>query len=127
MKLELIDTNILTRFFIADIKNQHSQAEKIFKAAQMGKRKLRLEVLVVAEVCYVLESFYKRDRKEIADFLELFVSQKWLQVQDRKIVQTAWSWYLKGFHFVDSYLLAWVKVKKAKVLSFDKKLMKIGG
>lgn len=122
MKLELLDTDILTRFFIGDIKSQHKKVEKIFKQAQAGKRKLRLEVLVVAEVCYVLESFYKRERAEIVDYLKLFISQKWIKVQNRKVIQGAWSWYLKGFHFVDSFLLSLSRDKGVRVLSFDKKL-----
>lgn len=125
MIFELIDTNILTRFFIGDNQGQHRQAEKFFREAEFGKRKLKLTALVVAEVTYVLESFYKRSRPEIAQYLKVFISQKWLAVDERKILQNSWQWYLKGFHFVDSYLLASVKIKGEKILTFDKKLQKI--
>mgnify|MGYP001562365364 CR=1 FL=1 len=121
---ELIDTNILTRFFIGDNPEQHKKAEKFFREAELGKRKLRLTALVAAEVVYVLESFYKRQRQEIAEFLEVFISQKWLIVENRKIMQNIWPWYLQGFHFVDSFLLAWGKANNEKILSFDKKLMR---
>jgi len=90
----------------------------------LGKRKLRLTALITAETVYVLESFYKRPRQEIAEFLEVFITQKWLAVENRKILQNIWPWYLRGFHFVDSFLLAWGKAKDEKILSFDKKLMR---
>ena len=125
MIVELIDTNILTRFFIGDNIVQHKQAENYFKEAELGKRKLKLTALVVAEVTYVLESFYRRPRREIAQYLKVFVSQKWLVVEDRKVIQNLWQWYLRGFHFVDSYLLASVKISGEKILTFDKKLRKI--
>lgn len=125
MIVEQIDTNILTRFFIGDIRQQHRQAETFFREAELGKRKLKLTALVVAEVIYVLESFYKRLRPEIAQFLKVFISQKWLAVEERNILQNSWPWYLKGFHFVDSYLLACTRLKGEKILTFDKKLNKI--
>jgi len=125
MTIELIDTNILTRFFIGDSPDQHRRTEQVFKEAEIGKRKLKLSALVVAEVTYVLESFYKSKRQEIAQFLKVFISQKWLAVEERKIMQSAWQWYLKGFHFVDSYLLASAKINGEKILTFDKKLKKI--
>ena len=121
---ELIDTNILTRFFIGDNPEQHKKAEKIFREAELGKRKLRLTVLVTAEVVFVLESFYKRQRQEITEFLEVFISQRWLTVENRKILQNVWPWYLQGFHLVDSFLLAWGKANNEKILTFDKKLKK---
>ena len=122
MTAELIDTNILIRFFIGDNPEQHKKAEKIFREAELGKRKLRLTALVTAEAVYVLESFYKRPRQEIAEFLEVFISQRWLAVENRQILQNIWPWYLRGFHFVDSFLLAWGKANNEKILSFDKKL-----
>ncbi|MBU1085059.1 MAG: PIN domain-containing protein [Candidatus Beckwithbacteria bacterium] len=125
MREELLDTNIITRFFIGDVKAQHNKAEEIFREAKLGRRNLRLESLVVAEVCFVLESFYKRERQEIAQFLSVFSSQGWLRVRDKNIIQASWQWYLKGFHFVDSYLIAWSKVNKGKILTFDKKLSKM--
>ena len=54
MTVEQIDTNILTRFFIGDNRQQHRQAEAFFREAEMGKRKLKLTALVVAEATYVL-------------------------------------------------------------------------
>jgi len=125
MTVEQIDTNILTRFFIGDNRQQHRQAEAFFREAEMGKRKLKLTALVVAEATYVLESFYKRLRPEITQFLKVFISQKWLAVEERNILLNSWPWYLKGFHFVDSYLLARVRLNGEKILTFDKKLKKI--
>jgi len=125
MIIEQIDTNILIRFFIGDNRVQHRQAEAIFREAEKGKKKLKLTALVIAETAYVLESFYKRLRPEIAQFLKVFISQKWIAVEERTILQNLWSWYLKGFHFVDSYLLASAKINGEKILTFDKKLQKI--
>lgn len=121
---EILDTNIILRFFVGDNKAQQNRSKLIFAEAEKGKRKLLVKPLVVAECCFVLESFYKKKRDQIASSFEVFLSQKWLEVEGREELLLMWNWYRKNFHFVDSYLLAWAKIKKSKIVSFDKKLLK---
>ena len=122
--IEIADTNIILRFLAGDDKSQQEEAGKIFKEAEGGKRKILIKVLVVAEACFVLESFYKIRREKIAGSFEVFLSQKWLKVEDRQVLLALWPWYRENMHFVDSYLLALSSSKKYKVLTFDKKLDK---
>lgn len=125
MKEEVVDTNVLLRFFVGDDKSQQKQASSWFSQAQKGKRKLVIKSLVVAETCFVLESFYKKQRDEITDVFEVFLAQSWLVVEERDILLSLWDWYKNGLHFVDSYLLSWAKNKNSSIVSFDKKLTKI--
>jgi len=122
MKEEVVDTNVLIRFFVGDNKVQQKRARNWFSQAQKGKRKLAIKTIVVAETCFVLESFYKKQREKIADVFEVFLSQSWLVVEEREVMLSLWEWYKKGFHFVDSYLLSWAKSNNSSILSFDKKL-----
>lgn len=124
VKEEIIDTNVLVRFFVGDNKLQQEQAGNWFSQAQKGIKKLVVKPLVVAEACFVLESFYKKQRDEIAGVFEVFLAQSWLGVEERSILLSLWDWYKKGFHFVDSYLLSLVKNNHYLILSFDKKLTK---
>lgn len=123
MKEEVVDTNVLVRFFVGDNKLQQKQASNFFSQAQKGKRKLVIKSLVVAEACFVLESFYKKQREEISGVFEVFLSQSWLAVEERDILLSLWGWYKEGFHFVDSYLLSWAKNKDSSIVSFDKKII----
>lgn len=124
MKEEVIDTNVLLRFFVGDDKPQQKLASSWFFQAQKRKRKLVVKSLVVAETCFVLESFYKKQRNEITDVFMVFLSQSWLVVEERDILLSLWDWYKNGFHFVDSYLLSWAKNNNSSIVSFDKKLTK---
>lgn len=124
MKEEVVDTNVLLRFFVGDDKSQQKQARSWFSQAQKGKRKLVIKSLVVAETCFVLESFYKKQRREIADVFEVFLAQSWLIVEERDVSLSLWAWYKNGFHFVDSYLLSWAENNNSSIVSFDKKLTK---
>ena len=124
MKKEILDTNVLLRFLVGDNKQQHQETERSFKEAEQHKRKIVLVPLVVAEACFVLESFYKKQRKEIAEALEVFLAQRWFEVEEREVLLSLWAWYRKGLHFVDSFLLAWAQAHKGTILTFDQSLSK---
>lgn len=122
--IELLDTNIILRYLVGDNKSQQDEAIKIFKEAERGKRKLLVKPIVIAEVCFVLESFYKKTREDIAESMKVFLSQKWLKIEDKSELLSMWPWYLKDQHFVDSYLLSCATTNKYKIATFDKKLDK---
>ena len=122
MTLDVLDTNVLLRFLVDDNTAQKKQAEQWFKEGELGKRKIVVLPIVVAEGSFVLESFYKKRREEIANAFEIFLSQRWLQVVERDTLLSLWQWYRDGLHFVDSFLLAWARCNEGRVLTFDKEL-----
>jgi len=122
---EIVDTNVILRFLVGDNESQRKTAERYFKEAEAGTRKLVIKPLVVAESCFVLESFYQKSREDIASTFETFLSQKWLKVEERKPLMSMWKLYRSGLHFVDSFLISWAKVNNSKILSFDKELTKL--
>lgn len=123
MTFDVLDTNVLVRFLVGDNTAQKKQAEQWFKEGESGKRKIVVFPIVVAEGSFVLESFYKKQRKDIADAFEIFLSQRWLQVVERDALLSLWQEYRKGLHFVDSFLLAWARCNEGRVLSFDRGLL----
>ena len=121
----ILDTNVILRFLVGDQPEQQQQASVWFEKAEQGELKLVVKSLVVAEVCFVLESFYKKSREEIADVLVVFLSQKWIQVEDREVLIALWPWYKNNFHFVDSFLLAYSAINQDQVLTFDQQMVKV--
>lgn len=124
VKTYLVDTNVLVRFLVRDQEEHFEQASAWFLSAQKGKIKLIVPTVVIAETCFVLESFYKRTRVDIARSIIVFASQRWLSVPERDIILGLWGDYEHGLHFVDSYLRSWARLEDCSVLSFDKKLNK---
>lgn len=122
MTLHILDTNVLVRFLVGDNPVQQKQAARWFKEAEHGKYVIVLTPLVVAETSFVLESFYKLKRADIANALEVIVSERWIKVEERETLQHIWDDYRDGLHFVDSYLCAWAKIVHGSVLTFDKKI-----
>src|SRR3989339_1667728 len=119
---ELLDTNVILRYLVGDNEEQQQKATAIFKEAEQGKRKIFLKVVVVAETCFVLESFYKKTKDEIASAMDVFLSQKWLKVEERPSLLSMWDLFRQNLHFVDCYLLALSKTNKFKIITFDKDL-----
>lgn len=118
----ILDTNVVVRFLVGDNPTQQKRAAQWLKEAAEGKRALIVPPIVIAETCFVLESFYKRPRGEIADALETFLAQRWLDVEDRDVLLSVWPWYRQGAHFVDSFLRAKAQAEAVEILTFDKKL-----
>lgn len=121
----IIDTNIILRYLVGDSEILYKKSIDIFKKAEAGELSLLIKVVVVAEVCFVLESFYKKTPDEIATSMEVLLSQKWLKVEDRKGLLGMWTNYRNNLHFVDSYLLSSAKANKYKILTFDKEIIKL--
>ncbi len=116
----LLDTNIIIRYLVKDHIEHFQQASIWFNQAKAGKIKMIIVPIVVAECCYVLESFYEVSRESIAQKMQVLLGQRWIQVENRKEINNLWQYYLKGLHFVDSYLLSSSSINQTKPLSFDK-------
>lgn len=120
----ILDTNVIVRYVVGDNKEHQEQAMRWFSEAEKGRIVIRILPSVIAETVYVLQSWYHHPREKIADVMEVFLSQRWLDVHDRDALLTLWEYYRAGMHFIDSYLIALSKAEGVAVLTFDKKLQK---
>lgn len=120
----VLDTNVLIRFLVGDNKEQLKQAARWFRSAEEGEMKITVHSLVVAEACFVLESFYKLPRKDIVLAMQIFLSQRFLNVPERDVLLQIWDHYQNGLHFVDSFLAQLAEQSDKIILTFDKSLLK---
>ncbi len=121
----LLDTNVLVRFLTDDHAEHLAETKELFTRAEKGEHSLAIVSLVVAETIFVLRSVYKHDYKEIAGRLQIFLSQRWLKVEERQILLAALSLLAIGTHFVDAYLAARANSDTVEIYTFDKKLKKM--
>lgn len=119
----LIDTNVILRLLVGDNEDQKNQALKWFDEARKGEKVVILPTIVVAEVVFVLESFYEKEPLEIASILKDLISNVWIDVPERDVLLNIWPPYIQGLHFVDSFLMASSHAQSVGVLSFDKQLL----
>jgi len=64
-----VDANILLRFLTGEPPDLAQRAFRLIQKAEFGEVTLRLSPIVVAEVLWVLYSFYKYFRVQIAEVL----------------------------------------------------------
>ena len=85
----LLDTNIILRLLRADQPTHHAEARRLFEQAREGKLRLLVPSLVVAEVVFVLQGFYRLSRAEIAQLLTDLIATPNVQILETRTVVRA--------------------------------------
>lgn len=123
MKTCLIDTNLFIRYLTNDDPQKADRVDRLLEQAANGKIQLMTAEIVLAEVVWVLESYYNLEKAVIADMLKAILSTPGLDVLNGRIVENALPYYsLQNIDFVDAYSVALMQKRKiAGIYSFDKK------
>jgi len=82
MKEVLIDVNLILRYLTKDPPKMGEAALGIFNKARSGKISLDILPLTVAEVVWVLESFYGYPEEKIAETMTQFLFCEGLEVHE---------------------------------------------
>jgi len=104
-------------------------ALKIFTDAKMGKAVLLITPPTIAEVIWVLESFYGHSKIQIAETLTQFLFCEGLDVEDLDLLVEALTLYKeKNMDFADAFLAITALRKGPEIIySFDPHLSCIDG
>lgn len=113
-----VDTNVLIRHLTGDPPRQAAHASRYLAAAD----ELLLPDLILAEVAYVLESFYEVPRAHAAAALRAVLAFPAIHVIDVDLVQRAVEVYeVHRLDFADAYLVASAERTGVGVIaSFDR-------
>jgi predicted nucleic-acid-binding protein len=117
-----VDTNIFLRLFLEDDRAQGERATRLFEQARSGTLRLATVPVVVAEVVWTLESFFRQPRSRIREVVEAICDTQGLRVGGRQAVLQAIAWYEeKRVDFVDALLAATAASEEgALVATFDR-------
>ncbi len=121
-----VDTNVFLRFFVKDVESLYVKAEELFEKTEKGELKLETTDIVIAEIVWVLESYYGFSKSEIKEVVETILETKNLKVANHSRVKEAIDLYSSGkMDFIDAYNIAYIKAKDfKKVATFDVKHFK---
>lgn len=84
-----VDANVILRFLTGDPPEMAAKSTSLFKAMERGEVTLLLDEIVVAEVVWVLQSYYDHPPTEIARTLHDFVSHEGFEAQDKASILEA--------------------------------------
>lgn len=118
-----VDTNILVRHLTGDPPDQAARASRFLAAAD----ELLLADLVVAEVVYVLESFYEVPRPRVAELVRAIIAFPAMVVLDAAMLLRALEVYETDRpDFAEAYLVAQAERSGVGVVaSFDKAIDRV--
>ena len=121
----LLDTNVLLRFLLDDHPELSRAAAGLFQQAADGKCLLILTDLGVAEAVWVLTSYYKLERKTVAEILAKMIVKAGIQCPTQESVLDALARFkASNCDFFDCYLAAQASASGVAIASFDKDLKK---
>ena len=113
-----VDTNVLIRHLTGEPPQQARQATRYLEEADQ----LLLPDLILAEVAYVLESFYEVARLQVAEALRAILSFRAIRVVDSALLyRTVELYEVHRLDFADAYLVASAeRTGVGVVASFDR-------
>ncbi|MEW5803618.1 MAG: PIN domain-containing protein [bacterium] len=127
--MRFIDTNLFLRYFTRDDEDKAQKVLELLKRVEKGEEKVIASSLVMFEVVFTLESFYKVSKEEIKELLSPILDLRGLNLSDKGIYRQALDIYAqKKVSFADAFNAAFVIKKGVKeIYSYDKDFDKLEG
>ena len=124
-KRKIIDTNLLIRYFTNDDTDKAARVESLFLRSSTGE--FELPDIIIAEMVWVLLSFYKLSKDEVIEKLEGLLSLNAVLI-NRPILKRTIDFYREyAISYTDAYLVAYAleKADTDIIYSYDKALGKV--
>ncbi len=122
-----VDANVLLRFITRDLPDQGRRAQRLMRRAEDGELVLRIPAVVIAEVVWVLGSFYEVERRQIADTLRALVLADGVAVDDADLVVEALRIMEEAnVAYADALLAVAARQSGEPVATFDRDFRRLG-
>lgn len=124
-----VDANVILRYLLGDDRELTAKAKAIFAAVEAGEVTAECDPVNLAEVVWVLASYYKVGHEQIAASLAPLVKAPGFLVPDKERYLLALELYGQGVaRFGDACACAGAMLAcEGRLLSFDRKLSRVEG
>lgn len=129
MKKYFVDSNIFLRFLIKDDEQKFKRCQQFFEDVEAGKIKIIISPLVLAEIVWVLGSFYKFGKQKILQALQAIILLKNLKIRDKSDIIAALALFEQTeAKFIDCLIASDrdLQAKKYVLISYDDDFDKLG-
>jgi predicted nucleic-acid-binding protein len=122
-EITFADTNLFLRYLTNDIPGQAEAFERLLRQAAEGKMVFVTNSLVIAEIVWTLESYYRLSRENIQDKVLAILNTPGLEVADADNILQAIYWYVdKNVDFIDAFNASWMLSQGVRsVCTFDRR------
>ncbi len=116
-----LDANVILRFLTGEPEEMHERSARLMARAEQGEVHIFVSPLVLAEVIWVLKSFYGNSMTEIADVIGALVSAQGIEVDDRELVIRAVQLAQEeNVDYIDAVLALQAAARDEQVCTFDR-------
>ena len=92
--MKAIDANVILRYLTNDVPSQAAQAEELFKKLESGSEDVWLPDIILADIIWILEGYYKQPRGKIQDWITTILSLPGMNFSNKTIALTALDIYV---------------------------------
>lgn len=119
-----LDSNIWIRYFLHD-NSQFEEVEKLIVAIEEGKFSPYTSAIVLLEICFVLQSYYKYPKSNLEPYLEAVLKLRSLTTIEKTNTDKALSYFHEHNIKFSDCLIASQIPKDMILVTFDKEFDKI--
>lgn len=102
--MRFVDTNIFIRFLVNDDPVKADACEILFRKTIAGEELLFTSDMVIAEIVWVLESYYELTKSDVREKVEKILNTRNLTCPNKEILLNALSVYHEmNIDFIDAY------------------------
>lgn len=127
--MRTIDANVILRYLTNDVPEQAKQVEELFNRVEVGNEDVFLPDIILADIIWILEKYYKQTREDIREWITAILSLQGLTFSDKKMALNALDIYVaKKIDWSDaSAAIQMLQRDITEIYSFDKHFARIDG
>ena len=116
-----VDANVMLRLLTGDPPDLAQRSRRLAERAERGEVTLRISSIVVAEIVWVLSSFYRYSRTQIAEVLiPLLTTEGILLEEAEQVIAALDRMATANVDFIDAFLAEIARREGGSVVSFDR-------
>jgi len=118
----VIDANIILRFLTNDVPSKAAACEALLLRLEAGQEEVYLPDLVIADIVWTLEKFYRVDKKRIKEMITPILAAKGMTCSSKGRVLSALVIYTKkNIDWTDAFIAAqMIESGQSEIYSYDR-------
>ncbi len=126
--MRIIDANVILRYLTNDVQDQAEQAGELLVKVEAGSEEVILPDIILADIIWVLEGYYKQSREQIREWITTILSMRGLRFSDKNVALDALDIYVdKGIDWSDAFVASqMINHGIMEIYSFDRHFDRIG-
>lgn len=126
-KARIIDANILLRFLTNDDPDKADQCQILLKRIEAQEEEVLLPDIILADIIWTLQSFYKQPKVRIRELIMPLLSLKGLRFSSKEVAYRALAFYVEhNIDWTDAFVAAQMIARgRAEIYSYDRDFEKI--